>query len=128
MNDFIRQIKQNALAQMKTQYQNLQESKDTLVAVKCAEKKAAIDEESRELDEALAQYIAEKQTELNNRIKQAKAEANADIAEKREEVEEKKLRNEETAKEAAELEAEAELIKQTTELLAEIKKLEKELE
>lgn len=127
MNDFVRQIKQNALAQMKNQYQNLQNSTTAVVNAKFNEKRISLDEEGKKLDEALSQFIAEKQAELNAKIEKERQEVNAKIAEKRQEVTDKKAKNEQLAMQEAEDEACAEFFKETAELLKEIEKLEKEL-
>ena len=127
MNDFIKQVKQTALSQMKNQYQNLQNSQAAAVEAKFNEKKADLDLQSRQLDEALSKFISEIQTDLNSRIEKEREKVNIEIAEKRQEVADKKAKNAEDARTAAEKEVSEITYKETAELLKEIEKLEKEL-
>lgn len=127
MNDFIKQMKQSYLAQLKNQYQILQNSKQAKVSEKYAAKKATSDVRARELDEALSRFIAESQAALNARIEQEKAKTNDEIALKRQEVADKKANIDEMVKKEAESEVEAELFAQSAEILQEIEKTEKEL-
>ena len=127
MNDFIKQVKQTALSQMKNQYQNLQNSQAAAVEAKFNEKKADLDLQSRQLDEALSKFISEIQTDLNARIEKEREKVNIEIAEKRQEVADKKAKNAEDARTAAEKEVSEITYKETAELLKEIEKLEKEL-
>lgn len=127
MNDFIKQVKQTALSQMKNQYQNLQNSQAAAVEAKFNEKKADLDLQSRQLDEALSKFISEIQTDLNARIEKEREKVNMEIAEKRQEVADKKAKNAEDARTAAEKEVSEITYKETAELLKEIEKLEKEL-
>lgn len=116
MQSIIKEIKQKYLDELKAKKAELETKKATIFAQKFAEKKASIDAENQELDKALAAFIAEKQQKLND-----------EIAQKRQEVADKKASSETLARSAAEAEAEAEVAHAIKEFDGEISAIEKEL-
>lgn len=98
MQDILREIKEKYLENLKAKKVEVENQQTSLAAQKYAEKKAGVDEESRQLDEKLAAFIQEKQVKLNEEINQ-----------KRQEVADKKVSLETFARSAAEAEASAEV-------------------
>ena len=116
MNNTIKTIKAQTLAQLKQQRENLQLKKDDLIAERFAEKKKVVGEENLRLDQFYEKYKKEKLTACDK-----------ELTEKLSEVNGKKQQNIENAKIAAKTEIEAELSATFMEFDTEIAKLEKEL-
>ena len=116
MQDIIKQIKQEYIDKLKAKKAEYESRKATIVAQKFAEKKAAIAVENEQLDRALADYIQQKQAAFDK-----------EIAEKRQEVANKKAESELCAKVNAETEADAEILGIIKEIDAEISLTEKSL-
>lgn len=116
MQSIIKEIKQKYLDELKAKKAEYETKKVSIAAQKFAEKKANIDSENQELDKALAAFIAEKQQKLND-----------EIAQKRQEVADKKANSESLARSTAEAEAEAEVSHAIKEFDIEIAAIEKEL-
>lgn len=117
MQEALKELKRVYLDGLKAKKAEVEAQKDALIAQKTEEKKLNYDETCRLLDEKLAEYIAEKQAKLNE-----------EIAQKRQEVADKKVSYEETAKLEAEVEANAEVSKVLQAFESEIHAVEKELE
>nr|DAU13433.1 MAG TPA: hypothetical protein [Caudoviricetes sp.] len=116
MQDILKQLKQNYLEQLKTKKTEVENQKAELAAQRYAEKKQNLDAEAQALDDALALFIQQKQQRLNE-----------EIAQKRQEVADKKANIETTARSTAEAEIEAEVSHAIQAFEKEIALIEKEL-
>lgn len=116
MLETIKQAKLQLLATLRQGRANVENGKQALISKKFAEKKIQAEAEGKQLDEALDKLIAEKQAAVN-----------AEIANKRKEVAERKEALNASAMTAAQTEADAETALQLAAYDKEIRALEKEL-
>lgn len=116
MIDTIKEIKKKMLSSLKTQRAEIEAKKTQRASEKYTIKRQKVDEENAKLDKAYEEF----KTELL-------ANYNKQIAEKAEEVKNKKIQNIKEAKEAAQMEAAAEVNAEIYEFDVEIRKLEKEI-
>lgn len=116
MNNNIKTIKAQALAQFKQQKANLEAQKEQKIVQRFSVKKQAVDEENMRIDQSFEKYRTEKLAAYNQEINI-----------KNEEVQAKKAKNIENAKVEARTEIEAEVANEIMEYDVEISKLEKEL-
>lgn len=116
MQESLKNVKQIYLAQLKAKVEEIKAKKQALIEEKFATKKEQVKIECEKLDKALASYIEQKQSKFDD-----------EIAQKRQEVANKKTALELNAKSDAEREAEAEVYLQLQEFESEIRAIEKEL-
>lgn len=116
MNDTIKEIKKKMLSSLKNQKAEIEAKKTQKVAEKYALKRQKVDEENTKLDKAYEEFKNELLANYNKQI-----------AEKAEEVKNKKIQSIQEAKLAAQIEVDAELKAEMDEFDVEIEKLEKEI-
>lgn len=112
----LRKLKEDYLAQLEAQVASIESQRQAWIDRRISDKKAAIDERVRELDSAFANFLAEEQAKLNEKIAKMRAE-----------VADKKQRLDADSRTEAENEIDTEIAVAVSELKAEIDKTRKDL-